>query len=243
MGVSPLRSRGGRVTRWSLLPIEKGTVPHAHAFRSGGGGRPADWLHRGTPHAAVWGPAGRALDTMSLLGGARVSTRSALSDVWPVLHARFGVRVIAADSHPMRGCQANAADLAAALSQGVGHDETGRLRGRGVQPAAARPPDAGPGPTRPRGLRPGLIGGERARFDRRIDEYDAPGAVRDLTRAQRAQWLGCASRCDRCHRDRWRRCTLTTGTSLTRTVILEGAQLIGRVRCSSPFRGPPRWQP
>ena len=166
----------------------------------------------------------------------------ALSDVWPVLHARFGVRVIAADSHPMRGCQANAADLAAALSQGVGHDETGRLR----RPGEATPPEGdvlvvayskgGPdtlalladrpdlaGRIRavvgwapaflgspvadgvltlqqrdPRTLDraqralaafgPALIGGERARFDRRIDEYDAPGAVRDLTRAQRAQW-------------------------------------------------------
>ena len=51
----------------------------------------------------------------------------ALCDVWPLMHARFGLRVIAADAHPMRGCRANVADLAAALTQGVGYDEAGHL--------------------------------------------------------------------------------------------------------------------
>ena len=35
---------------------------------------------------------------------------------------------------------------------------------------------------------PALTGGERDHFDRRIDEYDPTGAVRDLTRGQRSEW-------------------------------------------------------
>lgn len=166
----------------------------------------------------------------------------ALSDVWPVIRARFGLRVIAADAHPMRGCRANAADLAAALTHGVGHDEAGRLVGLGqaTPPAgdvlvvayskgapdtlamlAERPElavriravvgwapaflgsqvadevltlqlrDPRTLPLAHRALAafgPALTGGERDRFDRRIDEYDATGAVRDLTRGQRSQW-------------------------------------------------------
>ncbi len=166
----------------------------------------------------------------------------ALCDVWPLMHARFGLRVIAADAHPMRGCRANVADLAAALTQGVGYDEAGHFRG----PGEATPPEGdvlvvayskgGPdtlallaerpelaGRVRavvgwapaflgspvadealalqlrdPRTLDraqralaafgPVLTGGERDHFDRRIDEYDPTGAVRDLTRGQRSQW-------------------------------------------------------
>ena len=166
----------------------------------------------------------------------------ALCDVWPLMHARFGLRVIAADAHPMRGCQANVADLAAALTQGVGYDEAGHFHG----PGEATPPEGdvlvvayskgGPdtlallaerpelaGRIRavvgwapaflgspfadevlalqlrdPRTLDraqralaafgPALTGGERDHFDRRIDEYDPTGAVRDLTREQRSQW-------------------------------------------------------
>ena len=166
----------------------------------------------------------------------------ALCDVWPLMHARFGLRVIAADAHPMRGCRANVADLAAALTQGVGYDEAGHFRG----PREATPPEGdvlvvayskgGPdtlalleerpelaGRIRavvgwapaflgspvadevlalqlrdPRTLDraqralaafgPALTRGERDHFDRRIDEYDPTGAVRDLTRGQRSQW-------------------------------------------------------
>ena len=166
----------------------------------------------------------------------------ALCDVWPLMHARFGLRVIAADAHPMRGCRANVADLAAALTQGVGYDESGHFHG----PGEATPPEGdvlvvayskgGPdtlallaerpelaGRIRavvgwapaflgspvadevlalqlrdPRTLDraqralaafgPALTGGERDHFDRRIDEYDPTGAVRDLTRGQRSQW-------------------------------------------------------
>ena len=166
----------------------------------------------------------------------------ALCDVWPLMHARFGLRVLAADAHPMRGCGANVADLAAALTQGVGYDEAGHFRG----PGQATPPEGdvlvvayskgGPdtlallaerpelaGRIRavvgwapaflgspvadevlalqlrdPRTLGraqralaafgPALTGGERDHFDRRIDEYDPTGAVRDLTRSQRSQW-------------------------------------------------------
>ena len=166
----------------------------------------------------------------------------ALGDVWPLMHARFGLRVIAADAHPMRGCQENVADLAAALTQGVGYDEAGHLRG----PGEATPPEGdvlvvayskgGPdtlsllaerpelaGRIRtvvgwapaffgspvadealalqlrdPRTLDraqralaafgPVLTGGERDHFNRRIDEYDPTGAVRDLTRGERSQW-------------------------------------------------------
>ena len=166
----------------------------------------------------------------------------ALCDVWPLMHARFGLRVIAADAHPMRGCGANVADLAAALTQGVGYDEAGHFRG----PGEATPPEGdvvvvayskgGPDTLALLAERPGLAGriravvgwapaflgspvadevlalqlrdprtlgraqralvafgpaltgGERDHFDRRIDEYDPTGAVRDLTRGQRSQW-------------------------------------------------------
>lgn len=46
----------------------------------------------------------------------------AFASILPAIEERFGVRVIASDSHPMRGCSENTADLAAAIEQGVGHD-------------------------------------------------------------------------------------------------------------------------
>ena len=126
----------------------------------------------------------------------------ALSDVWPVLHARFGMRVIAAYSHPMRGCQANAADLAAALSQGVGHDETGRLR----RPGEATPPEGdvlvvayskgGPDTLAPPADRPDLAGrrnlarssdGHQPFSDRRSPTGCSPCSSATPGRSDRAQ--------------------------------------------------------
>ena len=168
----------------------------------------------------------------------------ALCDVWPLMQARFGLRVIAADAHPMRGCRANAEDLAAALTLGVGYDASGHFHGPGEATSpegdvlvvayskggpdilallAARPELAGriravvgwapaflgspvadevlsvqlrDPRTLDRAQRalaafgPALTGGERDHFDRRIDEYDPTGAVRDLTRGQRSEWWG-----------------------------------------------------
>ena len=168
----------------------------------------------------------------------------ALCDVWPLMQARFGLRVIAADAHPMRRCRANAEDLAAALTLGVGYDASGHFHGPGEATSpegdvlvvayskggpdilallAARPELAGriravvgwapaflgspvadevlsvqlrDPRTLDRAQRalaafgPALTGGERDHFDRRIDEYDPTGAVRDLTRGQRSEWWG-----------------------------------------------------
>lgn len=46
----------------------------------------------------------------------------AFQPVWPELKERFGVRILAADSHPMRSADANVADLVAAMEQGIGVD-------------------------------------------------------------------------------------------------------------------------
>jgi hypothetical protein len=44
----------------------------------------------------------------------------AFQAVWPGITRRFGVRVIASDSHPMRSAEANVADLENAIEQGIG---------------------------------------------------------------------------------------------------------------------------
>jgi len=44
------------------------------------------------------------------------------ASVWPRIEERYGIRVLAADSHPARSCEANVADLAAAMEHGVGHN-------------------------------------------------------------------------------------------------------------------------
>jgi hypothetical protein len=46
----------------------------------------------------------------------------AFHDVWPDIEQRFGLRVLAADSHPGRGCDANTDDVVAALTTGRGYD-------------------------------------------------------------------------------------------------------------------------
>lgn len=45
----------------------------------------------------------------------------AFEGVWPGVIKRFGVRVIASDSHPMRSPEANAADLENAIERGIGY--------------------------------------------------------------------------------------------------------------------------
>lgn len=42
--------------------------------------------------------------------------------VFPVLRERFGIRILASDSHPVRGCEANVADLENAIERGIGVD-------------------------------------------------------------------------------------------------------------------------
>lgn len=53
-----------------------------------------------------------------------------------VLEQRFGMRTLRADSHPIRGCEANVADIMLALNLGKGRDAPGRL----IPETAARPP-------------------------------------------------------------------------------------------------------
>lgn len=54
----------------------------------------------------------------------------AFQSVWPQIQARFGIRVIAADSHPVRSSAANSVDLAAAIEQGYGLGPDGLLPSR-----------------------------------------------------------------------------------------------------------------
>ncbi len=61
----------------------------------------------------------------------------AFQSVWPQVQARFGISVIAADSHPVRSSRANVADLAAAIEQGYGMGADGLLPSR---KRPARPP-------------------------------------------------------------------------------------------------------
>ncbi len=44
----------------------------------------------------------------------------AFQSAFPVIEKRLGIRILRADSHPMRGCAANSADLLAAIEQGAG---------------------------------------------------------------------------------------------------------------------------
>lgn len=44
--------------------------------------------------------------------------------VWPVMRERFGIRILASDSHPVRGTEGNVADLENAIERGIGVDTT-----------------------------------------------------------------------------------------------------------------------
>jgi len=46
----------------------------------------------------------------------------AFQSVWPTVTRRFGVRVIASDSHPMRSAEANVVDLENAIERGIGFE-------------------------------------------------------------------------------------------------------------------------
>lgn len=52
----------------------------------------------------------------------------AFQSVWPQIEARFGIDIIAADSHPVRSCAGNVADLAAAIETGQGFGPGSRKR-------------------------------------------------------------------------------------------------------------------
>jgi len=48
----------------------------------------------------------------------------AFQSIWPGIEERFGIRVIASDSHPMRPPSKNVEDLVNAIEQGIGHAPT-----------------------------------------------------------------------------------------------------------------------
>ncbi|MEI6623547.1 MAG: hypothetical protein WCP28_16765 [Actinomycetes bacterium] len=59
----------------------------------------------------------------------------AFQSVWPLLEERFGVRVLAADVHPVRSCAANEADIVTAIATGVGLDaDSQRVSRRSAKP-------------------------------------------------------------------------------------------------------------
>ena len=57
-------------------------------------------------------------------------------DQLPLVERRFGMRVLRSDSHPVRGCEANVADVLRALNEGKGLDAAGAA----IPEAAARVP-------------------------------------------------------------------------------------------------------
>lgn len=47
----------------------------------------------------------------------------AFKDEFPLIKEKFNIRILQSDSHPMRSCEANMADLLAAIEKGMGLDE------------------------------------------------------------------------------------------------------------------------
>ena len=60
----------------------------------------------------------------------------AFIDAFPALEKNFGIRVLQADSHPMRGCESNTEDLLRMINQGIGHNANCQL----ITESDAQPP-------------------------------------------------------------------------------------------------------
>jgi hypothetical protein len=60
----------------------------------------------------------------------------AFQEAFPALEQKYHIRVLQSDSHPMRGCEANVADIAAAMDGGLGLDAHAKI----IPPEAATPP-------------------------------------------------------------------------------------------------------
>lgn len=60
----------------------------------------------------------------------------AFQEAFPALEAKYQIRVLQSDSHPMRGCEANTADIAAAMDSGLGLDAQAKI----IPPEQAKPP-------------------------------------------------------------------------------------------------------
>jgi hypothetical protein len=60
----------------------------------------------------------------------------AFIDAFPALERDMGIRVLQADSHPMRGCEANIEDLLRMIDQGIGHNAKCEV----ISEADAHPP-------------------------------------------------------------------------------------------------------
>ena len=60
----------------------------------------------------------------------------AFIDAFPALEREMGIRVLQADSHPMRSCEANMDDLFRMIEQGIGHDAHCKM----IDPQDASPP-------------------------------------------------------------------------------------------------------
>ena len=60
----------------------------------------------------------------------------AFQEAFPALEQKFGLRILQSDSHPMRGCEANVADITAAMDSGLGLDAHARI----IEPQNAVPP-------------------------------------------------------------------------------------------------------
>lgn len=91
----------------------------------------------------------------------------AFQSVWPRIQSRFGVRVLAVDSHPMASTEANVRDLENTIERGIG------VRTGTVGKLLLR-------------LAPII---QVQRVDRRLDEYDFKAALRSLTTWYREDFL------------------------------------------------------
>lgn len=86
---------------------------------------PAEWLDN-MPEAADPRMSGvTVLFCPGLLTG--LLPVMAFQEAFPEIEKKYGVRILQSDSHPMRGCEANVADLAAAMDRGLGLDAHARI--------------------------------------------------------------------------------------------------------------------
>lgn len=80
---------------------------------------PAEWLDH-MPEAAAPQMKETLLFCPGLLTG--LLPVMAFQEAFPEIEKKYGIRILQSDSHPMRGCEANVADIAAAMDHGLGLD-------------------------------------------------------------------------------------------------------------------------
>lgn len=85
---------------------------------------PAEWLDA-MPEGAPLTPGTTVLFCPGLLTG--LLPVMAFQEAFPAVEKKYSVRILQSDSHPMRSCEANVADIAAAMDRGAGLDADARI--------------------------------------------------------------------------------------------------------------------